>query len=66
MQILTAYLRPCFFIDDDEAVYEIYDHFPKSLGEVREEEVTILLPSLLKQILKVIADENKSDSGTLR
>ncbi|MGP8153023.1 MAG: hypothetical protein ACLQBQ_02600 [Smithella sp.] len=66
MQILTAYLRPCFFIDDDEAEYEIYDHFPELLGEVREEEVTILLPSLLKQILKVIEDGNKSDSGTLR
>ena len=65
-QILTAYLRPCFFGEDDEADYEIYDHFPGSLGEVRDEEITILMLVLLKHILAVIEDGSKSDSGTIR
>lgn len=56
-QILTAIFRPCFFINDDSP-YDINDDFPESLGDVREEEITLLLPCLLKQILAVIDDEN--------
>ena len=48
---------PCFFIDDEDP-YDIYDDFPESPGDVREEEITILLPVLLKQILAVIGDES--------
>jgi hypothetical protein len=61
-QILTVYLRPCFFVDD-EAPYNIYDDFPELLGGVREEEITILLPVLLKQILAVIGDESGHSSA---
>ena len=61
-QILTVYLRPCFFIDDEDQ-YDIYDDFPESLGDVREEEITILLPVLLKQVLAVIGDESGYSSA---
>jgi hypothetical protein len=57
MQILTVYLRPCFFVND-ESLYDIYDDFPESVGGVREEEIMILLPFLLRQIMAVIDDES--------
>jgi hypothetical protein len=63
-QILTVSFNPCFFIDEED-LYEIYDDFPKTLGAVWEEEITILLPYLVRQILAVIEDE-KSNSSPLR
>lgn len=60
MQILTVILRPCFFVDEDP--YDIYDDFPESFGDVREEEIMILLPCLLKHILAVIEHENSYGS----
>jgi len=56
VQILTGIFRPCFFIE--EPPFDIYDDFPESFGDVREEEITILLPSLLKQIPAVMDDES--------
>lgn len=62
MQILTASFRPCFFIND-ESPYDIYDDFPESFGDVLEEEITILLPCLLRWILAVIDDESSYGSA---
>jgi hypothetical protein len=56
-QTLRVIFRPSFFIDD-ESLYDIYDDFPESVGDVREEEIMILLPFLLRQIMAVIDDES--------
>jgi hypothetical protein len=52
IKILRGIFRPSFFIDD-ESPYDIYDDFPESLGDVREEEIAILLPFLMRRILAV-------------
>ena len=52
IKILTGIFRPSSFIDD-EPPYDIYDDFPQLLGDVRDEEIAILLPFLMKRILTV-------------
>ena len=46
-------------------LFDIRDDFPESLGDIREEEIAILLP-MVKRILAVIDDGNQADdSGPL-
>ena len=61
MQTLTVSLRPCFFIYDEPA-YDIWDDFPVPIRAVWDEEIVILMPHLMKQILEVIKNEQSNRS----